>query len=134
MEPKKSKLYKPKQLTGVKKFQGRETQTAAKKYKAWYNDPKWKRYCYRFLHHNPLCYACGRKATEVDHAVAHKGDEKLFWCVTNYLPLCKPCHSTCTSRFDRYNPPKVEDKSKWLIRARELRHNFIRVKVVPFKD
>lgn len=41
---------------------------------------------------NDLC-ACGAPATLVDHRIAHKGDQRLFWDVANWQPSCKPCNS-----------------------------------------
>lgn len=130
MTPKKPRQYKSKTAKGSKKFKGFQKPP---EYKSWYNTSDWKRYCYRFLHHNPKCYACGGEAREVDHAVAHKGDEKLFWCETNYLPLCKSCHSYCTAKYDRSSPPKTQEKSDWLVKIREQRGVSVRVKVVLFK-
>jgi len=134
MSPKKLKSYKPKKTTGIKKFQrSKEFKTPSQGYKHWYDTSEWKRYCYRFRHHNPRCYACGKESREVDHIQAHKGDPKLFWCETNYIALCKSCHSTCTSRFDRFNPAKTEEKLSWLKRTREIRGLTHKVMVVPFK-
>ncbi len=47
------------------------------------------------------CRLAGRVtlATEVDHIVAHKGDESLFWDFQdNVRALCKSCHSKKTAR------------------------------------
>ncbi|WP_413771322.1 HNH endonuclease signature motif containing protein [Pseudomonas aeruginosa] len=48
-----------------------------------------------------MCRSCseaGRvvEATEVDHIIAHRGDQALFWDESNWQPLCKPCHSAKT--------------------------------------
>jgi len=56
-----------------------------------------------FIQSNPLCIACEnvgrvRPAAEVDHIIAHKGDEVLFWDVNNWQALCKRCHSRKTVR------------------------------------
>lgn len=61
----------------------------------------WRKARLAFLRRNPLCKACrdaGRvePASEVDHVVPHRGDARLFWGVTNWQPLCKPCHSRKT--------------------------------------
>lgn len=58
-----------------------------------------------YLLQNPLCVHCqqaGRVqlATEVDHIVAHRGDQQLFWDQGNWQGLCKPHHSEKTARED----------------------------------
>jgi 5-methylcytosine-specific restriction protein A len=38
-------------------------------------------------------------ATVLGHRIAHKGDERLFWDQSNWIPLCKPCNSAmCVER------------------------------------
>ena len=54
-----------------------------------------------FLQAHPLCEEClkqGRyvKATDVDHIVAHRGDRRLFWDMSNWQALCHSCHSKKT--------------------------------------
>ena len=66
---------------------------------------RWQRERKKFLETHPLCAECmkeGRytKATVVDHIVAHRGDEKLFWDRSNWQPLCKPCHDRKTGNED----------------------------------
>ena len=42
----------------------------------------------------PLCACgCGRKANVVDHRVAHKGNQALFWDKTNWQPMAFSCNS-----------------------------------------
>lgn len=58
-----------------------------------------------FLAQHSLCAEClkqGRTtpATEVDHIVPHKGDQKLFWDVNNWQSLCHECHSRKTATED----------------------------------
>lgn len=86
------------------------------KSQAMYKSEAWIRYCDKFLAVNPECYACGKKATEVDHLIPHKGDELLFKKLDNHLPLCKSCHSTVTMKFDvRHRGIGVNlEKIKWL--------------------
>lgn len=36
-------------------------------------------------------------ATEVDHIVPHRGDERLFRDEKNLQSLCRPCHSRKTA-------------------------------------
>lgn len=63
-------------------------------------DSKWRAYRKRFLSIHPLCEECGRLATVVDHIVPHKGNEDLFWDVTNHQALCETCHNRKTATHD----------------------------------
>lgn len=54
-----------------------------------------------YLARYPLCVMCeqdGRvvTATVVDHVLPHRGNEKLFWDISNWQSLCKPCHDRKT--------------------------------------
>ena len=65
----------------------------------------WQKSRASYLSRHPLCCHCEADgmvvpATEVDHIVAHKGDQALFWDSKNWQPLCKPCHSKKTARED----------------------------------
>jgi 5-methylcytosine-specific restriction endonuclease McrA len=71
--------------------------------KRLYNDPRWFKTRQRFLRDNPVCVMCrqeGRstRATVVDHVRPHKGDERLFWDVSNYQALCKLHHDSVKAR------------------------------------
>jgi 5-methylcytosine-specific restriction protein A len=51
----------------------------------------------RYLREHPLCVVCGAEdrteaATVVDHIVAHKGDERLFWDAANHRAVCRRHH------------------------------------------
>ena len=66
---------------------------------------KWRKARENFLlqPENHYCVECMKRgcytpATEVDHIVPHKGDNKLFWDRKNWQALCKPCHSAKTMR------------------------------------
>lgn len=66
---------------------------------------QWERERKRFLTRHPLCAECERNgrftpATVVDHIRPHKGDMKLFWDVSNWQPLCRPCHDRKTATED----------------------------------
>lgn len=68
-------------------------------------DSKWVKARAGYLLHHPLCAECERQgritpATVVDHVVPHKGDVGLFWDVSNWQPLCAPCHNEKTARED----------------------------------
>ena len=65
----------------------------------------WQKARKRFLAAHPLCVEClkeGRyvKATDVDHIIAHRGDQRLFWDESNWQPLCHSHHSIKTDRED----------------------------------
>ena len=98
-------------------------------------DRAWEAYRLKFLALNPECYACGKRATEVDHLTPHQGDEKLFKKTDNHIPLCESCHSTVTAKFDmKYragNP--ITDKIRWLNSRRTTTDTWSpkKVKVVP---
>lgn len=64
--------------------------------RAWndlYHSARWKREKKVFLESHYWCVWCGAKADTVDHIKAHKGNETLFWDVTNWQAMCHSCHS-----------------------------------------
>jgi 5-methylcytosine-specific restriction endonuclease McrA len=112
-----------------KKFKRKQPSARSKGY-----DAEWERYRWRFLHHNPTCYACGQKATVVDHLLAVKCNTRdLFWKVNNYLPLCSSCHGHVTQKFDRFQEPLTIEKLRWITEKREDLGIKTKVKIVPFK-
>lgn len=73
-------------------------------------DSKWRAYRIAFLREHPLCCLCelaGRvePATVVDHIVAHKGAQQLFWDPTNHRSVCKTHHDQRTDEGDFGRPP-----------------------------
>ncbi len=98
-----------------------------------YDTVEWVEYRTEFLQVNPFCYSCPNRARVVDHWKAHKGSEDLFWNETNFIPLCKKCHDTVTSLYDRHNPPKTEEKLKWLAQQRMINDINLKVKVLQKK-
>jgi len=46
---------------------------------------------------------CYTKATDVDHIVPHRGDQRLFWDESNWQALCHRHHSIKT-RSEDHNP------------------------------
>lgn len=120
---KKAKVFKQKFGTGGKKFTK----------KRMYDTYDWVEYRNKFLFANPKCYACGGRATVVDHIVAAKNDEKKFWDETNYIPLCKGDHDVITGLYDRHAIPLTEEKLKWINAKRLETGTAIRVKVVSLK-
>lgn len=65
----------------------------------------WQKARKRYLAAHPLCVEClkeGRytKATDVDHVVPHRGDQRLFWDQSNWQALCHKHHSIKTRNED----------------------------------
>ena len=59
---------------------------------------KWQKAREQHLQAHPLCVMCqadGRvtEATVVDHVVAHRGDQSVFWDRSNWQSLCATHHS-----------------------------------------
>lgn len=74
-------------------------------------DNRWRKARSRFLKAHPLCVKCLEQgklvgATVVDHIIPHRGDQALFWDVSNWQTLCKPCHDRKTMTEDRYQEYK----------------------------
>lgn len=67
---------------------------------------RWQRERRSYLRQYPLCKFCeeaGRFVPSecVDHVVPHRGDWTLFWDVTNWQALCKPCHDKLKATAER---------------------------------
>lgn len=133
---KRAKSYKAPSNKKARKFVSK-TRTDRQ---ALYNDKKWKTYRFRFLHHNPQCYACGVHKNNgaklhIDHILPHKGDKELFYNVTNFIPLCNTCHSIITNLFDRIgNTDTTREKIKWIDKKRKENGVTTSIKIVRFKD
>jgi 5-methylcytosine-specific restriction endonuclease McrA len=59
-------------------------------------DARWERESAAFLARpeNRFCACgCGRRADVVDHKVAHKGNQELFWDRGNWQPMAYGCNS-----------------------------------------
>ena len=115
MEKNKSFKLKP---SGAKAF----------KKKRLYDQTSWFDHSRKFLQLNPKCYACGNVARVVDHVVSAKGDEEKFWCETNMIPMCKPCHDYVTGKYDKHIVAKTEEKMKWIANKRTQTETTVRVK------
>lgn len=70
---------------------------------------RWNKARKLFLQEHPFCVHCLKedppkyvKATDVDHIIPHRGDQKLFWDKKNWQALCHSCHSKKTAREDLY--------------------------------
>ena len=79
----------------------RDTRTTAERGYGY----RWQKARETFLARNPLCVMCletgqATPATVVDHKVAHKGDQKLFWDKNNWQPLCKLHHDSTKKRYE----------------------------------
>lgn len=121
-------MRKPKQYRSRKTSSG-PTFNGRKKRDSLY-DTTWTMYRILFLRINGKCYACGEKATVVDHLVAHKGDDKLFRKMDNHIPLCKMDHDTITAKFDRHEPPDYKGKLVYLAERRAKTGTEVVVKVL----
>lgn len=112
-----AKNFVPRHRRESSSFKPRKHEPERERRQALYRaDDSWRKYCARFLALNPKCYACGERATVVDHLVPHKGDEKLFKATDNHIPLCERDHNTVTGKFDyRYVPgSSIQAKVDWL--------------------
>lgn len=66
---------------------------------------RWQKYRAGFLSSHPLCASCERQgkitaAVVVDHITPHKGDQELFWVMSNHQALCEECHNRKTATED----------------------------------
>ena len=57
-----------------------------------YQTAEWKEIKRRLLK-DTLCVVCGEPAKALDHIIAHRGNEQLFFDESNLQPLCSRCHS-----------------------------------------
>lgn len=92
---KKKEEYKKKNFLKWQEFK-KKTGYVRPKEQLLYNCRRWKITSQLYLVNHPVCVICGKPATDVDHIVPHKGDEKLFWDETNYQSLCRECHNKKT--------------------------------------
>jgi hypothetical protein len=69
--------------------------------KRLYATTRWREARARYLRANPVCRACGRQATVVDHMLGHgEGWRATFWLTQHWQPLCHACHSRKTVTVD----------------------------------
>ena len=66
-------------------------------------DRRWQNARAAFLASRPLCVVCEAAgivtpATVVDHIERHQGDQRLFWDIDNWQPLCKVHHDEKTRK------------------------------------
>lgn len=55
-------------------------------------DSKWEEARKAFLAKHPHCFLCAAPATIVHHSIPHRGDKRLFWDRSKWVPACQPCH------------------------------------------
>lgn len=75
-------------------------------WRALYKDPRWQRAREVQFAKQPLCERCLRAghitgATVVNHRIAHRGDEVLFFDPSNHESTCKRCHDRDIQREER---------------------------------
>ena len=68
----------------------------------------WQKARKHYLEAHPLCVECQKEgrytqATDVDHIIPHRGDQRLFWDKGNWQALCHKHHSIKTRQED-HNP------------------------------
>ena len=70
-------------------------------------DYEWQQYAGKYLKDHPYCVDPEKRhagtrvlATVVDHIKPHKGNEALFWDVSNHQSLCTSCHNHKTAVHD----------------------------------
>ena len=75
-------------------------------WRKWYAMAAWRKLRAAHLAAHPLCVMCQeqgytRAADTVDHSIAHRGDERLFFDARNLSSLCKPHHDSTAQARDR---------------------------------
>lgn len=70
-------------------------------------DARWRKAKTEYLEQHPHCVDPDKRhvgvivsATDVDHVIPHRGDERLFWDKENWQSLCHSCSSFKTASFD----------------------------------
>ena len=121
----KPQVYRQNAIANPKRFNPRRDRDLM------YKSDVWKKYAIVFLNINRDCYACGERATVIDHIIAHKGDAKKFMDLLNHMALCKRCHDTCTASFDHSEIPRTKEKLEWLDKQRKLKNITSKVRVLP---
>lgn len=123
------KNYKPKKFE-TKKFNLNKRESASERG----YDHEWSKFCFRFKHYNPNCYACNSNIKiNVDHIQNKREFPELAETPDNFMPLCQTCHSTVTNLFERKIPMDLEGKIKWINKKREETKTTVRINVIPYK-
>jgi 5-methylcytosine-specific restriction protein A len=108
--PKRPKSYRPNTGTG-KKYTPPHMKRPTSVQRG--QDRAWRKLSASHLASSPLCVLCEERgrttaATQVDHIIAHKGDDSLRLDGDNLRSLCQSCHSRKTATVDSGfgRPPK----------------------------
>lgn len=102
--PRKPKVHRPHGQSTERRRKKEYDQWRGTAHERGYN-ARWRKVRAEFLSRRPLCVACeaeGRVelATDLDHIIPHRGDQKLFWDNKNLQGLCKSHHSLKTATED----------------------------------
>jgi hypothetical protein len=91
-----------------------------------YQSARWKKLRKMVLKRQPVCRICHRDiATVVDHIQPHKGDESLFWMISNLQGLCKPCHDRDKRRMEFGHAIKTIGVDGWEATSNSVMHRGI---------
>lgn len=126
----------PRHRKETKDFRPREHNPERDKKQSLYRgNTEWRDYCERFLSINKKCYACGGRASVVDHVIPHKGDIVLFEKLDNHIPLCENDHNFVSAKFDAKFKigSSNHEKISWLNGRRVPTEEWIpeKVKILP---
>jgi 5-methylcytosine-specific restriction protein A len=77
---------------------------------------RWRKARMYFLTIHPLCVDCEKEsvvksATVVDHIIPHKGNQELFWQMSNWQSLCKQHHDIKTATQDGGFGHKIKENN-----------------------
>jgi len=101
------KVHKPQHLRSKGKRHMPKSVQDAGKFKPMYARESWRKLRALHLSKYPFCDNCGEdKNLHVDHRIAHKGNDKLFYQESNLVTLCNACHSSKTARVDQVRDSK----------------------------
>jgi 5-methylcytosine-specific restriction protein A len=82
---------------------GREAARPNVEIRKLYRSQRWRLLRQRVLSLHPRCPGfqqwaarCGAPTSDVDHRAPHRGDERLFWDVSNLDAYCHRCHAMKT--------------------------------------
>lgn len=66
-------------------------------WKTLYQTKEWKAISNDVLTNQPICQYCHQaKSTEVHHMIPHRGNEEVFFDISNLVALCHDCHTKQT--------------------------------------
>ncbi len=89
---------------------GRKCECRATRHRTSANDRgyghRWRVASLAFLEcpENRICRICNKRLAQcVDHIKPHRGNEVLFWTVTNWQPACLACNTRKARTEERYN-------------------------------